>query len=175
MGGFDGYAEGEGTVKMMQKLWSGKFWALCHFATFKELSIVISSLRFVNSYWIDDYPCWCCLARTKKSKFCLLPMAQLNKHIYVYIYWYKTQTMVSIQLVVVFLDFVSWQSCRQGTKCSCCVLQNFLFTTKDEHAQLKAIDFGLSDFIKPGTGWGFIPVVLLARSLKGVLADKNIY
>jgi hypothetical protein len=61
--------------------------------------------------------------------------------------------MVSIQLVVVFLDFVSWQSCRQGTKCSCCgVLQNFLFTTKDEHAQLKAIDFGLSDFIKPGTG-----------------------
>jgi len=54
------------------------------------------------------------------------------------------------------------------------VLQNFLFTTKDEHAQLKAIDFGLSDFIKPGTGC-FIPVVLLARSLKGVLADKNIY
>jgi hypothetical protein len=29
-------------------------------------------------------------------------------------------------------------------------MQNFLFTTKDEHAQLKAIDFGLSDFIKPG-------------------------
>jgi hypothetical protein len=29
-------------------------------------------------------------------------------------------------------------------------VQNFLFTTKDEHAQLKAIDFGLSDFIKPG-------------------------
>nr|XP_024366455.1 CDPK-related protein kinase-like isoform X2 [Physcomitrium patens] len=27
--------------------------------------------------------------------------------------------------------------------------ENFLFTTKDEHAQLKAIDFGLSDFIKP--------------------------
>ncbi len=25
LGGFDGYAEGEGTVKMMQKLWSGKF------------------------------------------------------------------------------------------------------------------------------------------------------
>lgn len=29
-------------------------------------------------------------------------------------------------------------------------MQNFLFTTKDEYAQLKAIDFGLSDFIKPG-------------------------
>ena len=29
-------------------------------------------------------------------------------------------------------------------------VQNFLFTTKEEHAQLKAIDFGLSDFIKPG-------------------------
>lgn len=27
--------------------------------------------------------------------------------------------------------------------------ENFLFTTKDEYAQLKAIDFGLSDFIKP--------------------------
>ncbi|CAM6017781.1 unnamed protein product [Sphagnum balticum] len=27
--------------------------------------------------------------------------------------------------------------------------ENFLFTTKDENAQLKAIDFGLSDFIKP--------------------------
>uniref|UniRef100_A0A0D6QY21 Protein kinase domain-containing protein n=1 Tax=Araucaria cunninghamii TaxID=56994 RepID=A0A0D6QY21_ARACU len=27
--------------------------------------------------------------------------------------------------------------------------ENFLFTNKDEHAQLKAIDFGLSDFVKP--------------------------
>jgi serine/threonine protein kinase/Ca2+-binding EF-hand superfamily protein len=27
--------------------------------------------------------------------------------------------------------------------------ENFLFSTKDEHAQLKAIDFGLSDFVKP--------------------------
>eukprot|EP00246_Nothoceros_aenigmaticus_P002250 TRINITY_DN13068_c0_g1_i1.p1 TRINITY_DN13068_c0_g1~~TRINITY_DN13068_c0_g1_i1.p1 ORF type:complete len:578 (+),score=92.83 TRINITY_DN13068_c0_g1_i1:563-2296(+) len=27
--------------------------------------------------------------------------------------------------------------------------ENFLFTTKDENAQLKAIDFGLSDFIRP--------------------------
>ncbi|CAN6478577.1 unnamed protein product [Victoria cruziana] len=27
--------------------------------------------------------------------------------------------------------------------------ENFLFTTKDENSQLKAIDFGLSDFVKP--------------------------
>lgn len=27
--------------------------------------------------------------------------------------------------------------------------ENFLFTSKDEHAELKAIDFGLSDFVKP--------------------------
>ncbi|KAH9539672.1 hypothetical protein CY35_15G069500 [Sphagnum magellanicum] len=27
--------------------------------------------------------------------------------------------------------------------------ENFLFSTKDEHAQLKAIDFGFSDFVKP--------------------------
>lgn len=28
--------------------------------------------------------------------------------------------------------------------------QNFLFTSKDENSPLKAIDFGLSDFAKPG-------------------------
>ncbi|CAA0837406.1 CDPK-related kinase 1 [Striga hermonthica] len=27
--------------------------------------------------------------------------------------------------------------------------ENFLFTSKDEHSQLKAIDFGLSDYVKP--------------------------
>jgi len=27
--------------------------------------------------------------------------------------------------------------------------ENFLFTSKDEHAELKAINFGLSDFVKP--------------------------
>ncbi|KAH7833544.1 hypothetical protein Vadar_007427 [Vaccinium darrowii] len=27
--------------------------------------------------------------------------------------------------------------------------ENFLFTSKDEHSQLKAIDFGLSDFVRP--------------------------
>lgn len=31
-----------------------------------------------------------------------------------------------------------------------CLDQNFLFTSKDEDSQLKAIDFGLSDFVKPG-------------------------
>ncbi|KAG6489969.1 hypothetical protein ZIOFF_051251 [Zingiber officinale] len=29
-------------------------------------------------------------------------------------------------------------------------LRNFLFTTRDENAQMKLIDFGLSDFVKPG-------------------------
>ncbi|XP_042430262.1 CDPK-related protein kinase-like [Zingiber officinale] len=28
--------------------------------------------------------------------------------------------------------------------------ENFLFTTRDENAQMKLIDFGLSDFVKPG-------------------------
>ena len=28
--------------------------------------------------------------------------------------------------------------------------QNFLFKTKDADSQLKAIDFGLSEFVKPG-------------------------
>lgn len=28
--------------------------------------------------------------------------------------------------------------------------QNFLFSTKDEASPLKAIDFGLSDYVKPG-------------------------
>lgn len=31
--------------------------------------------------------------------------------------------------------------------------QNFLFTSKDEDSLLKAIDFGLSDFVKPGFPW----------------------
>ncbi|MQL67770.1 hypothetical protein Taro_000060 [Colocasia esculenta] len=30
------------------------------------------------------------------------------------------------------------------------VLQNFLFTSKEENASLKDIDFGMSDFVKPG-------------------------
>ncbi|KAG6536298.1 hypothetical protein ZIOFF_001351 [Zingiber officinale] len=29
--------------------------------------------------------------------------------------------------------------------------ENFLFTTRDENAQMKLIDFGLSDFVKPGS------------------------
>jgi len=29
-------------------------------------------------------------------------------------------------------------------------LQNFLFTSKEDNAPLKAIDFGLSDYVKPG-------------------------
>jgi hypothetical protein len=42
-------------------------------------------------------------------------------------------------------------------------VQNFLFTTKDEHAQLKAIDFGLSDFIKPG---GYQPLITIYPVLR---------
>ncbi|KAG6472547.1 hypothetical protein ZIOFF_070013 [Zingiber officinale] len=29
-------------------------------------------------------------------------------------------------------------------------LRHFLFTTRDENAQMKLIDFGLSNFVKPG-------------------------
>ncbi|XP_020978629.1 CDPK-related kinase 5 isoform X2 [Arachis ipaensis] len=31
--------------------------------------------------------------------------------------------------------------------------ENFLFTSKDDNSELKAIDFGLSDFVKPGHPW----------------------
>jgi hypothetical protein len=30
------------------------------------------------------------------------------------------------------------------------LLQNFLFSSEDENSTLKAIDFGLSDYVKPG-------------------------
>lgn len=36
--------------------------------------------------------------------------------------------------------------------------QNFLFTTKEENSLLKAIDFGLSDFVKPGTSYLYVTV-----------------
>lgn len=39
---------------------------------------------------------------------------------------------------------------------SCFLIQNFLYTSKDESSQLKAIDFGLSDFVKPGL-FSFFP------------------
>ena len=32
-------------------------------------------------------------------------------------------------------------------------VQNFLFTTRDEDAPMKVIDFGLSDFIRTGNGY----------------------
>jgi hypothetical protein len=36
------------------------------------------------------------------------------------------------------------------TNCYISLAQNFLFTTRDESAPMKLIDFGLSDFIRPG-------------------------
>lgn len=35
-------------------------------------------------------------------------------------------------------------------------LQNFLFATKDEDSPMKVIDFGLSDFIRPGKYRSFL-------------------
>ena len=35
-----------------------------------------------------------------------------------------------------------------------CAHQNFLFKSKSEDSPLKAVDFGLSDFRKPGEGGG---------------------
>lgn len=46
------------------------------------------------------------------------------------------------------------------------MMQNFLFTTKDESAPLKAIDFGLSDFIKPGTRGFPLETDLIASCLE---------
>ena len=37
-----------------------------------------------------------------------------------------------------------------NTKLSFLCKQNFLYTSKDDNSTLKAIDFGLSDFVKPG-------------------------
>ncbi|KAL0384179.1 UNVERIFIED_CONTAM: CDPK-related protein kinase [Sesamum radiatum] len=57
------------------------------------------------------------------------------------------------------------------------ILQNFLFTSKDEISQLKAIDFGLSDFVRPdqkltdvvGSAYYVAPEVL--HRLYGAEAD----
>lgn len=38
----------------------------------------------------------------------------------------------------------------QAFDLKCALLQNFLFTTRNEDAPMKIIDFGLSDFIWPG-------------------------
>ncbi|KAK8708411.1 hypothetical protein V6N13_059453 [Hibiscus sabdariffa] len=38
--------------------------------------------------------------------------------------------------------------------------ENFLFTTKDKGSPLKAIDFGLSDYVKPGSAYYVAPEVL---------------
>lgn len=38
--------------------------------------------------------------------------------------------------------------------------QNFLFTKRDENAPLKVIDFGLSDFIRPGKVSKFVYLIL---------------
>lgn len=38
--------------------------------------------------------------------------------------------------------------------------QNFLYTSKDENSKLKAIDFGLSDFVKPGLSIHMSPYLL---------------
>jgi len=41
------------------------------------------------------------------------------------------------------------------------MLQNFLFTSKDENSTLKAIDFGLSDYVKPGGAYSLLSIFLL--------------
>lgn len=40
-------------------------------------------------------------------------------------------------------------------------LQNFLFVSKDEDSTLKAIDFGLSDYVKPGETMPQITLLLI--------------
>ena len=46
------------------------------------------------------------------------------------------------------------------------LFQNFLFTTKDENSPLKAIDFGLSDYLKPGQNYSLMfPSLLLSKGM----------
>lgn len=56
---------------------------------------------------------------------------------------------VSVQIKLIHSSLIKWFSPHH---CNFCFLmdQNFLFTSKDEDSSLKAIDFGLSDFVKPG-------------------------
>lgn len=41
---------------------------------------------------------------------------------------------------------------NSGTLFLFVVEQNFLFTSRSEDADMKLIDFGLSDFVRPGNG-----------------------
>lgn len=63
-------------------------------------------------------------------------------------------------------------------------LQNFLFTTKDEDAPMKVIDFGLSDFIRPGNGSTtlnylsasfFLGDIFLLEGVRGTLLGWRLY
>lgn len=51
------------------------------------------------------------------------------------------------------------------------LLQNFLFTSKDENSPLKAIDFGLSDYVKPGQDYylRFISLITLKKLSYGLI------
>jgi hypothetical protein len=80
--------------------------------------------------------------------------------------------MALLHYVVCLLNYFFSNVCKKGFIFSCCMWllhfafafiyslsskcckllhQNFLFTSKDENSQLKAIDFGLSDYVKPGS------------------------
>jgi hypothetical protein len=48
------------------------------------------------------------------------------------------------------IDFVSCYIVLLLIKKVGFLLQNFLFSSEDENSTLKAIDFGLSDYVKPG-------------------------
>lgn len=43
--------------------------------------------------------------------------------------------------------------------------QNFLYTSKDESSQLKAIDFGLSDFVRPGLCYLAMSFIILLSNI----------
>lgn len=50
-------------------------------------------------------------------------------------------------ILTVFVHVVEMAAILQYDSFLC---QNFLYTSKEDHSLLKAIDFGLSDFVKPG-------------------------
>lgn len=68
------------------------------------------------------------------------------------IWWFPTRQLLLLVSVTMTAAsaFFFFSIYMLLSKCSYLLDQNFLFTTKDESSELKAIDFGLSDFVKPG-------------------------
>ncbi|RZR95337.1 hypothetical protein BHM03_00024171 [Ensete ventricosum] len=89
--------------------------------------------------------------------------------------------MVQILSVVAFCHLQGVVHRDLKPECLLSFPQNFLFTSKDENSQLKAIDFGLSDFVKPGHPWTRnhndikVPLdILIFRLIKAYLRSSSL-